>query len=101
MKTFILASAAVLTLGFGSAFAATNTIGFDGTQPAVAGSQTGNATDATGATTGSIPSSAAGRYAYNGQFNTASDASSSRMTMVPATPPGALEAYNGDAMGAP
>jgi hypothetical protein len=48
-----------------------------------------------------MPSSAAGRYAYTGQFNTASDASSSRMTMVPATPPGALEAYNGDAMGAP
>jgi hypothetical protein len=38
MKTFILASAAVLTLGFGSAFAATNTTGFDSTQPAVAGS---------------------------------------------------------------
>ncbi len=101
MKTFILASAAALTLGLGSAFAATTTTGFDNTQPAVTGSQTGNGTDATGATMGAAPPSAAGRYAYNGQFNTASDASSSRTTMVPATPPGALEAYDSDATGAP
>jgi hypothetical protein len=97
MKTLLLASAAVLTLGVGSAFAATDSTGFGNPQPAATTAQTGTSP-------APAQSTAPGSYAYNngqfnGQFSAAPSAPAPAMKMVPATPLGAAEAYQGDAPG--
>jgi hypothetical protein len=92
MKTLLLASAAVLALGVGSAFAATNYTGYGNTQPAPTSAPTGSA----------VP--APGPYAYNngqfnGQFSAAPATQAPAMTVAPPTPLGAAEAYQSDAPG--
>lgn len=93
MKTLLLASAAALTLGVGSAFAATGTTGFSNAQPAPTGSS-------------AVPASPAapGPYAYNngqynGQFSAAPSVQAPAAPIAPPTPLGAAEAYQGDAPG--
>lgn len=97
MKTLLLASAAVLALGIGSAFAATNTTGFDKPQQAATNMQTGN--NPAGGDAGAAPSGVPAPYAYNGQSSAAPRTQAPAMTLVPPTPLGAIEAYQGDAPG--
>jgi hypothetical protein len=94
MKTLLLASAAALTLGIGSAFAAVN--GADTTQSAVTGVQSGGYTEPSTASSGATVPYA---YNYNGQFVAQPRAQAPMVTVVPRTPSGAEQAYQDDAAG--
>jgi hypothetical protein len=82
MKTLILASAAVLSLGVGSAFAQTNSVGTD--QPATT-MQAGTAAPST--------------YAYNSPQGLVERTEAPALPTPHPTPWGAIEAYASDAAG--